>query len=255
MNQQQIETNNLSIYQGECLEIMSLLIEQGVKVDMILCDLPYGVTNHKDDKPLHFDKLWECYNSIVSDNGAIVLFAQGQFYVDLVNSNRKIFKYDLVWDKELSTGFLNANRMPLRRHESIAVFYKRPPVYNPQKNIGATNHSKGTKHKTQDLVNHNYGVFKSVDTKLSELKHPTSILSFQKPHPSKCLHRTEKPVALLEYLIRTYTNEGMTVLDNCMGSGSTGIACRNTGRKFIGIEIDGQYFDVATNRLTESFGL
>lgn len=244
-----IETNNLSIYQGECLGIMSQMIEQGVKVDMILCDLPYGVTNHKDDKPLPFDKLWECYNSIISDNGAIVLFAQGQFYVDLVNSNRKMFKYDLVWDKELSTGFLNANRMPLRRHESIAVFYKRPPVYNPQKSIGAPNHSKGTKHYDKTPENQNYGTYKPIETELGELKYPTSIIAFQKPHPSKCLHRTEKPVSLLEYLIKTYTNEGMIVLDNCFGSGSTGVACRNTRRKFIGIEIDCHYFNVAKSRL------
>lgn len=255
MLQPTIINSNTTLYLGDCLEVMPLLIEQRVKVDMILCDLPYGVTNHKDDKPLPFDKLWECYNSIISDNGAIALFAQGQFYVDLVNSNRKMFKYDLVWDKQLSTGFLNANRMPLRRHETIAVFYKKAPVYNPQKSIGKPNHGKGTKHKTRELVNHNYGVFKSVDTEFSELKHPTSILSFQKSHPSKCLHRTEKPVALLEYLIRTYTDEGMTVLDNCMGSGSTGVACRNTGRKFIGIEIDRHYFDVAKDRLTAEISL
>ena len=120
--------DNITLYHGDCLEIMPQLARQGIKVDMILCDLPYGVTNHKDDKPLSFDKLWESYNAIISDNGVIVLFAQGQFYVDLVNSNRKMFKYDLVWDKQLSTGFLNASRMPLRRHESIAVFYKKATI-------------------------------------------------------------------------------------------------------------------------------
>ncbi len=238
------------MYNGDCLEIMPQLIAEGVKVDLILCDLPYGVTNHKDDKPIPFDKLWECYNSIISDNGAIVLFAQGQFYIDLVNSNRKMFRYDLIWDKQLLSGFLNANRMPLRRHESIAVFYKKQPIYNPQKSIGKPNHSKGTKHLTKDLFNQNYGDYKSIETEPSELKHPTSIVSFQKPHPSKCVHRTEKPVALLEYLIRTYTNEGMTVLDNCFGSGSTGVAAQNTGRNFIGIEIDSHYFSVAQDKLT-----
>lgn len=242
--------NNIALYNGDCLEIMPQLTLQGVKVDMILCDLPYGVTNHKDDKPLPFDKLWECYNAIISDKGAIVLFAQGQFYVDLVNSNRKMFKYDLIWDKMLSTGFLNANRMPLRKHESIAVFCKKSPVYNPQKSIGKPNHDKGTKHKTYGPVNQNYGEYKSVDTEQSELKHPTSIISFQKPHPSVCLHRTEKPVALLEYLIKTYTNEGMTILDNCMGSGSTGVACGNTGRMFIGIEKEDTIFQTAKNRLS-----
>lgn len=238
-------TDNITLYNGDCLEVMQRLIELGIKVDMILCDLPYGVTNHKDDKPLPFDKLWECYDAIISDNGVIVLFAQGEFYVDLVNSNRKLFKYDLVWDKQLSTGFLNANRMPLRRHESIAVFYKKAPVYNPQKSIGAPNHGKGTKYKTQQTVNQNYGVYNPIETETSTLKHPTSIISFQKPHPSKCVHRTQKPISLLEYLIKTYTNEGMTVLDNCMGSGSTGIAARNTDRKFIGIEKDSHYFNMA----------
>lgn len=242
--------DNIALYNGDCLEIMPQLTQQGVKVDMILCDLPYGVTNHPDDKPLPFDKLWECYDDIISDNGAIILFAQGRFYVDLVNSNRKMFKYDLVWDKQLSTGFLNANRMPLRRHESIAVFYKKAPVYNPQKSIGEPSHSKGTKYKTQETVNQNYGAYKPIETELSRLKHPTSIISFQKPHPSKCVHRTQKPVDLLEYLIKTYTHEGMIVLDNCMGSGGAGIAALNTNRKFIGIEKDSHYFNVAKEILT-----
>lgn len=242
-------TDKITLYNGDCLEIMPRLTRQGVKVDMILCDLPYGVTNHKDDKPLPFDKLWECYDAIISDNGVIVLFAQGEFYVDLVNSNRKMFKYDLIWDKQLSTGFLNANRMPLRRHESIAVFYKKAPIYNPQKSIGEPSHGKGTKYKTQKTVNQNYGVYKPVETEISTLKHPTSIITFQKPHPSKCVHRTQKPITLLEYLIRTYTNEGMIVLDNCMGSGSTGVACGNTGRMFIGIEKDDVIFETAKDRL------
>ncbi len=242
----------MQLFNGDCLEIMPQLIADGVKVDLILCDLPYGVTSHKDDKPIPFDKLWECYNSIISDNGAIVLFAQGQFYVDLVNSNRKMFKYDLVWDKQLSTGFLNANKMPLRRHESIAVFYKKPPTYNPQKSIGKPNHSKGTKHFTKEQLNQNYGEYKPVESTHSDLKHPTSIVSFQKPHPSKCVHRTEKPIALLEYLIKTYTNEGMTVLDNCFGSCSTGVASQNTGRNFIGIEVDEHYFEIGKQRLNEN---
>lgn len=242
----------IQLFNGNCLEIMPKLIAEGVKVDLILCDLPYGVTSHKDDKPIPFDSLWECYNSIISDNGAIVLFAQGQFYVDLVNSNNKMFKYDIVWDKQLSTGFLNANKMPLRRHESIAVFYKKPPIYNPQKSIGKPNHSKGTKHFTKEQLNQNYGEYKPVESNQSELKHPTSIVSFQKPHPSKCVHRTEKPIALLEYLIRTYTNEGMTVLDNCFGSCSTGIAAQNTRRSFIGIEIDEYYFKLGEQRVYEN---
>lgn len=248
-------TDNIQLYNGDCLEVMPRLIAEGVRVDLILCDLPYGVTSHKDDKPIPFGKLWEYYNDIIADNGAIVLFAQGQFYIDLVNSNRKMFKYDLIWDKQLSTGFLNANRMPLRRHESIAVFYKNQPIYNPQKSIGKPNHSKGTKHLTKELTNQNYGEFKSIDSEKSELKHPTSIVSFQKPHPSKCVHRTEKPIALLEYLIKTYTNEEMTVLDNCFGSCSTGFAALGTGRKFIGIEKNSHYFYMAQDKMTAEISL
>ena len=244
-----VTEGNITLYRGDCLDIMPKLIQEGVKVDMILCDLPYGVTNHKDDKRINFDELWKCYNEIIKDNGCIVLFSQGIFYVDLVNSNKKMFRYDITWNKQLTSGFLNANKMPLRQHENIAIFYKKPPVYNPQKTLGKRNHSKGTKHKNKEVSNRNYGEFKSIETNLDGLKHPTSIISFQKPHPSKCLHRTEKPVSLLEYLIKTYTNENMTILDNCMGSGSTLEACVLTNRKGIGIESDPEIFETAKNRL------
>lgn len=234
----------VKLIQGDCLELMKDIPDGSV--DMILCDLPYGVTQNKKDVTLSFDKLWEQYERVVKDNGAIALFGQGAFYVDLVNSNRKLFKYDLVWNKTLTSGFLNAKKMPLRQHEQIAVFYKKPPTYNPQMKVGAVNHSKG---KPKANQNNNYGEYGFVESKQDGLKYPTSILEFQKPHPSVALHRTEKPVTLLEYLVKTYTNEGDTVLDNCMGSGSTGIACVNTGRNFIGIELDKQYFDIAVQRI------
>lgn len=207
-------------------------------VDMILCDLPYGVTHNKSDVVIPFEPLWEQYNRIIKDNGVIVLFAQGVFYIDLVNSNRKMFRYDLVWDKQLATGFLNANRMPLRRHEQIAVFYKKLPTYNPQFSIGEPSHSKGL-------------LF--ADREDSTQKYSTSILSFQKPHPSVAKHRTEKPIELLRYLIRTYTNENETVLDNCMGAGSTVISAILENRNAVGIEIDKTYFDVAKKRIEEMY--
>lgn len=194
----------IDLRQGDCLELMKDIPDKSI--DMILCDLPYGVTQNKQDITLPFDKLWENYERIIKDNGAILLFGQGTFYVDLVNSNRKLFRYDLVWDKQLTSGFLNAKRMPLRQHEQIAVFYKKLPTYNPQ------------------------------------FKHG-------KPHPSIAKHRTEKPVALLEYLIKTYTNEDDLVLDNCMGSGSTGVACINTNRNFIGIELSEEYYNIAKERI------
>ena len=163
----------------------------------------------------------------------------------------KMFRYDLVWDKELVSGFLNAKRMPLRRHEQVAVFYKHLPTYNPQFTQGKPLHSKGTSYKEKELTNNNYGDFKTTndDRAGSTEKYPTTIMKFQKPHPSVCVHPTEKPVALLEYLVKTYTNEGDVVLDNCMGSGSTGVACKNTNREFIGMELDEDYYKLACERM------
>ena len=220
-------------------------------IDLILCDLPYGTTRNSWDEVIPFDKLWAQYNRIIKDNGAILLFAQGKFYVNLVSSNMKMFRYDLVWDKELISGFLNAKRMPLRRHEQVAVFYKHLPTYNPQFTQGKPLHSKGTAYQTKELTNNNYGDFKATDDDRagSTEKYPISIIKFQKPHPSVCVHPTQKPIELLEYLIKTYTNEGDTVLDNCMGSGSTGVACVNTNREFIGMELDEKYFNIAKERL------
>ena len=241
----------IDIRQGDCLELMKNIPDKSV--DMILCDLPYGTTQNKSDIIIPFDKLWNSYERIIKDNGAIVLFAQGVFYVDLVNSNRKLFRYDLIWDKVLTSGFLNAKRMPLRQHEQIAVFYKKLPKYNPQFTSGKPLHSKGKTYKDKPIVNQNYGVFHTADDSRagSTEKYPTSILKFQKPHPSISVHRTQKSVELLEWLINTYTNEGETVLDNCMGSGSTGVACINTNRNFIGYELDEKYFEIAEKRLNE----
>lgn len=234
---------------GDCLELMRDIPDESV--DLILCDLPYGTTQNKKDIQISFEPLWEQYERIIKPNAAILLFGQGLFFIDLVNSNRRLFRYDLVWDKELVTGFLNANRMPLRQHEQIAVYYKGLPTYNPQFTVGKPLHGKGTAYKNKELKNQNYGKFDATDDfrKGSTLKYPTSILRFQKPHPSTAVHPTEKPIRLLENLILTYTNENDIVLDNCMGSGSTGVACKNTGRRFIGMELDEDYFNIAKERL------
>lgn len=198
----------INLYNGDCLEIMKDI--QNKSIDMILCDLPYGVTQHKSDIVIPFDKLWEQYKRIIKPNGAILLFGQGLFYIDLVNSNRKMFRYDFVWDKQLKSGFLNAKRMPLRQHEQIAVFYDKLPTYNPQFVEGKPLHSKGHAYKTKEHKNQNYGQFDVTDDSRagSTQKYPSSILSFSKPHPSVAKHRTEKPVDLLENLILTYTNPG-----------------------------------------------
>ena len=243
--------NQIQIKRGDCLELMKEIPDKSI--DMILCDLPYGTTQNKSDIIIPFDKLWNSYERIIKDNGAIVLFAQGVFYVDLINSNRKLFRYDLIWDKVLTSGFLNAKRMPLRQHEQIAVFYKKLPKYNPQFTSGKPLHSKGKTYKDKPIVNQNYGVFHTADDSRagSTEKYPTSILKFQKPHPSISVHRTQKSVELLEWLINTYTDEGETVLDNCMGSGSTGVACINTNRNFIGYELDEHYFQIAKERLEQ----
>ena len=238
----------IKLMKGDCLERMKEIPDNSV--DMILCDLPYGVTANELDIVIPFDSLWEQYNRITKDNSAILLFGQGLFYIDLVESNRKMFKYDLVWDKVLTSGFLNANRMPLRRHEQIAVFYNSQPVYNPQMVKGKPNHNVGD--LTKEMSNNNYGDFKRVEQKYDGMKYPTSIISYEKPHPSIAQHRTEKSVPMLEYLIKTYTDKGMVVLDNCMGSGTTGLACINTERDFIGIEKDENYFKVSCDRIRDN---
>lgn len=233
--------SNINLYQGDCLEEMKEIKDKSI--DMILCDLPYGITQNKLDIIIPFEPLWKQYERIIKDNGAIILFAQGVFYIDLVNSNRKLFRYDLVWDKCLVSGFLNAKKMPLRQHEQIAVFYKKLPTYNPQFTQGKPLHSKGIAYTNKEIKNQNYGKFNITDDIRagSTQKYPTSIIKFQKPHPSITIHRTQKPIELLEYLIKTYTNENDLVLDNCMGSGSTGVACKNLNRNFIGIELDENY--------------
>lgn len=241
----------MNIYNSDCFEIMPTIKPQSV--DLIICDLPYGVTHNEWDKKLPLDKLWENYKRIAKPTAAILLFGQGEFYAELIESNPAWFRYDLVWDKVCPTGFLNANRMPLRRHEMIAVFYKQLPKYRPQFTQGNPLHGRGTKYLTKDSINHNYGEFKQLsDTrKGSTQKYPTSIIQLCR-HPSRALHPTEKPVGLLELLIKTYTDEGDIVLDNCMGCGSTGVACVNTHRKFVGIEKNDKYFEIAKHRINEA---
>jgi len=217
-------------------------------IDMILCDLPYGMTACDWDVRIPFEPLWEAYKRIIKDNGAIVLTGSQPFTSELVMSNREWFKYELIWDKYIISGFLNANKMPLRVHENILIFYGQQPIYNPQKIKGNQNHSMGYNKKTNTNV---YGKFELQDNKdmLKNLKHPKSIIDISKQHPSKNIHPTQKPVALFEYLIKTYTNEGDLVLDNCIGSGTTAVACIKTNRHYIGIELSQAYCDIANKRI------
>ena len=241
------------IIRGDCLDVMKQ-IPSG-SLDMIACDLPYGVTQNKLDIVIPFEPLWNEYKRIIKERGCIALFGQGVFFVELVQSNRKMFRYDLVWDKVLTTGFLNAGRMPLRQHEQIAIFYKKLPEYHPQFTEGKPLHSKGVSYMEKEHKNNNYGQFHMTDDtrKGSTEKYPTSIIRVPKPHPSIALHRTEKPVQLLKWLILTYTSIGDTVMDNCMGAGGCGVACAETGRKFIGIEKDPGYFEIAKSRIEEAY--
>jgi site-specific DNA-methyltransferase (adenine-specific) len=243
--------STINLYNSDCLEIMNTIEDKSI--DMICCDLPYGLTQNRLDVVIPFEPLWEQYERIIKDDGCIALFGQGLFYIDLVNSNRKLFRYDLVWDKVLTSGFLNAKRMPLRQHEQIAIFYKKLPIYNPQFTQGKPLHGKGVSYMNKELKNQNYGDFHATEDvrKGSTEKYPTSILTFPKPHPSIAKQRTEKSVECLEWLIKTYTNEGEVVLDNCMGAGSCGIACKRTNRNFIGIELDENYFKIAEERINE----
>lgn len=241
------------IYNEDCLVGMDKIEDKSV--DMILCDLPYETTKNKWDIVLPFKELWKQYNRIIKDNGAIVLFADGLFMANLMRSNQKMWRYNLVWDKVLASGFLNANRMPLRVHENICVFYKKLPTYNPQFMMGKPLHGKGSSYIDKDVKNNNYGKFNQLEDirKGSVEKYPKSILTFSKPHPSKSIHPTQKSEELFKWLIKTYTNEGDLVLDNCMGSGTTAVACIKTNRNYIGFEKDKTYYDICIERIENTY--
>lgn len=236
-----IELNK--IYNEDCLEGMKRI--QDGSVDMILCDLPYGTTQNKWDSVIPLDKLWEQYERVIKERGAIVLTAQTPFDKALGTSNLKLLRYEWVWQKNKATGHLNANKMPLKEHENILVFYKKLPPYNPVMGKGKP---YSNNHKPGDSGT-NYGKVGFSKRENVTTRYPRSILDFNVE--AKPAHPTQKPVELFEYLIKTYTNEGETVLDNCMGSGTTAIACLNTNRNFIGFELDKGYFDIATKRIEE----
>jgi len=231
------------IYLGDCLELMPKHVEDK-SVDMIFCDLPYGTTRNKWDSIIPLDKLWSEYERVIKDNGAILLFAQDKFMAKLMLSNKN-HRYNIVWNKVMPSGHLNAKKMPLRSDESICIFYKKLPTYNPQKTIGEPNHSKNTK---EAKGNKNYNKYEQKQN-VSNLKYPKSIVSFQKDHPSKMIHPTQKPLALIEYIIKTYTNEGDLILDNTCGSGTTGLGAKNLNRNYIMMEQDPEYYETACKRV------
>lgn len=279
----------IKLYNGDCLEVMKEIPSKSIdmilcdlpyqvtknKWDIIIPMSDYviindevlekdkfylqqfmkGLTKKEIDKIWKENKqegLWSHYNRIIKDNGVILLFGQDIFSAQLINSNLKMYKYKWFWKKDRPSGFLNAKKMPLKDVEEILVFYKKCPIYNPQFWEGIPLHGMGTKYKEGNLGNNNYGKFASHtnpsanregDTK----KYPRQVLEFKRPHPP--IFPTQKPVDLCEYLIKTYTNEGDLVLDNCMGSGSTGVACKNLNRRFIGIELNSETFNLAKDRI------
>jgi len=229
---------------ADCLEYLPELPENSI--DLILSDLPYGVTNNSEDKPLDLDKLWDEYKRIIKDSGNIVLTAQFPFTLDVINKNLSWFRYDLVWDKELVSGHLNSNKQPLRCHEYVLVFYEKFGTYNPQKTLGRKNHKKGASNK-----NSNYNGYDVIDNKdkLGPWKHPRSILKFPRDAPSKTIHPTQKPLRLFEFLVKSYSNENDVVLDNCIGSGTTAEACIRSNRDFIGIDINPKWVEYSLKRI------
>ncbi len=230
----------IRIKQGNCLELMKEIPDKSV--DMILCDLPYGTTACKWDTIIPFESLWEQYNRIIKDNGAIVLFSKQPFTTSLISSNMKLFKYCLVWEKDNHDNPLMAKKRFLNITEDICIFYKKQCTYNPQ---GLIKINKITKRGRGESLSQKNS--RKTEYLQEYTNYPKNILKFKRDLPN--VHPTQKPVALMEYLIRTYTNENETVLDNCMGSGSTGIACQNTNRNFIGFELDEKYFEIAKERL------
>ena len=246
----QLHSNTL--VNADCLEAMKYIADKSI--DMVLCDLPYGqlgTTACSWDIIIPFDKLWEQYNRIIKDNGAIVLFGNEPFSSYLRISNIKYYRYDWIWNKTRAANYVLARKMPLKYSEYIHIFYKKRPIYNAQMILGCKPYIK----KAMERYNKDKCILKDT-RRAGEIsiskgeRFPTNIIKFPNDN-HKSIHPTQKPVALLEYLIKTYTNEGETVLDNCMGSGSTGVACVNLNRSFIGIEMDDKYFEIASKRIND----
>jgi site-specific DNA-methyltransferase (adenine-specific) len=243
----------IKLLHGDCLELMKDIPDGSI--DMILCDLPYGITANEWDEVIPFEPLWEQYERIIKDNGAIVLSASQPFTTKLIMSNQKMYRYNWYWVKERATGFQFSGKQPMRKVEDVVVFYKKQPKYDkqgeklekPYKHVLPITKSPSSPFNSKNINPDGSRVYKWYT---HSTKH--NVIELSRDNTQKGVHSTQKPVALLEYLIKTYTNEGEVVLDNCMGSGSTGVACVNTNRNFIGIELDDKYFEIAKRRISEA---
>lgn len=241
--------SKIELLQGDCLELMRNLPDKSV--NCIICDLPYGITSCDWDTVIPLDKLWEQYDRILTDNSTVILFGAGLFTYRLYASNPKLYKYKLIWKKNVPTGMSSAKYRPMKYYEEILIFQKGKPAYNPQmkERVGVGKDCYNYDHYCGESNHVNYDkIKKRYDP---DKVQPSDVLEFNVvPNRKGKLHPTQKPVELLEWLVKTYTNENETVLDNCMGSGSTGVACVNTGRDFVGMEMDENYFNVAKERIT-----
>lgn len=251
MNQENTNNEYPVLIHGDCIQVMKDIPDKSI--DLILCDLPYGTTKNKWDSVINLGNLWTEYNRIIKDRGCIALFAQTPFDKILGSSNLKMLKYEWIWEKPMATGFLNSKFCPLKAHENILIFSKSAAchvknienamIYHPQMTDGkpykVTQGSRSTNYDFKNMVTNT--------TINNGTRYPRDIQKFT--HDKEKFHPTQKPVQLLEYLIKTYTDEGGLVLDNCMGSGSTGVACLNTNRRFVGIEINDEYFNIAKERI------
>ena len=247
---------NIQLFQGDCLEIMKKIPDKSV--DMILCDLPYGTTACKWDKPISFEELWKQYNRIIKDDGVVLLFGSEPFSTKVRNSNLNNYRYDWYWIKTKPSLYQHAKNRPMKTVETISVFSKYKWGHKSQmKDKRMRYNPQGIKSIGKKRVTKNYNAGNTVSERPNQIGKeyeaftgfPNDVLNFANIIGKNCIHPTQKPTDLLEFLIKTYTNENDVVLDNCMGSGSTGIACLNTNRKFIGIELDEKYFEMAKNRI------
>ena len=234
---------------GDCLEVMPMIPDKSV--DMILCDLPYGITSCKWDLVIPLEPLWEQYERLIKDNGAIVLTASQPFTSALVMSNKELFKYAYTWVKTKPSGFQNAKIMPMKKHEDIIVFYGAPPTYNQQSLVKLEAPITSGRERLRNNEQHHLGVAGKPDHKTTHSGWQDSVLFFSNPSGAGHLHPTQKPAALFEYLVNIYTNKGDLVIDNCIGSGTTAVACKNTSRHFIGIEKEPDYCKIAEDRLRQ----
>lgn len=243
-----MKEEKIKLMQGDCLELMKCIPDGSV--DMVLCDPPYGVTECRWDSVIPFDDMWKAYRRIVKENGVIALFSSQPFTTRLINSNIRQYRYNWYWIKNIKTGHVFAEVQPMRCVEEICVFYRRRPLYQPQGLIKLNREIVRQKSGTKDSV---YRIDKSKNVSVQRYgNYPSNVLRFDVDAGKARVHPTQKPVAILEYLIRTYTLPNETVLDNCMGSGSTGVACVNSNRRFIGMEQDESYYHIAEKRIAQA---